>query len=50
MSMALVRFGWTVLLMIPSAVELSVCMGVRGCACPISSRMIRMYTASRAMM
>ena len=33
-----------------SAIELSVCSGVVGCGCPISSRMILMYTASRVMM
>ena len=50
MSIALVRFGWTLLLTTPSAVELSVWIGVGGCLWPISLRMARMYTASRAMM
>ena len=33
-----------------SAIELSVCNGVGGCLCPISTRIILMYTASRVMM
>ena len=32
------------------AIALSVCSGVRGCACPISSRMIQIYTAYLAIM
>ena len=35
--------------MTASAIELSVCSGVGGCLCPISSKMILMYTASLAM-
>jgi hypothetical protein len=31
MSIAFVRFGWILLFITPSAVELSVWMGVRGC-------------------
>ena len=50
MSMAFVRFGVILPLTTPSAIELSVCNGVGGCGCPISSRMILMYTASRAIM
>ena len=50
MSIALVRFGVILPLTILSAIALSVCSGVCGCLCPISSRMILMYTASRAMM
>ena len=50
MSIAFVRFGVILPLTTPSAIELSVCNGVGGCGCPISSKMIRMYTASRAMM
>ena len=44
--MALVRFGWILLLMTPSDVELSVCIGIFGCLCPNSLRIICMYTAS----
>ena len=33
-----------------SSIELSVCNGVGGCLCPISSKMIMVYTASLAMM
>ncbi len=33
-----------------SAIELLVCSSVGGCLCPISSRMILMYTASLAIM
>ena len=50
MSMAFVRFGVILLLMTPSAMALSVWMGVGGCLWPISSRIIRMYTASLAIM
>ena len=46
MYMAFVRFGWILLLMIPYAVELSVWIGVLGCLCSNSSRIIRMYDAS----
>ena len=50
MSMALVRFGCILPLTTPSAIELSVCSGVGGCRCPISSRIILMYTALQAIM
>ena len=50
MSIAFVRFGCILTLTTPSAIELSVCKGVGGCGCPISSRMILMYAASRAIM
>ena len=50
MSIVFVRFGCILALMTASAMALSVWMGVGGCLCPISSRMMRMYTASRAMM
>ena len=33
-----------------SAITLSVCNGIGGCLCPISSKIILMYTASRSMM
>ena len=50
MSMAFVRFGCTLPFITASAMALSVCSGVGGCLCPSSSNMIRMYTASRAIM
>ena len=50
MSIAFVLFGWTFLFTTPSAIELSVWSGVGDCLCPISLRMMRMYTASRATM
>jgi len=50
MSIAFVRFGWTFPFVTASAIALSICNGVGGCACPISSRMIWMYTASLAIM
>ncbi len=50
MSMALVCLGCTLPLMTPSAIALSVCSGVGGCACPSSSRIILMKTASHAIM
>ena len=50
MSSAFVRFGYTLPLMTASAMELSVYNGFGGCAWPISSRMILMYTASLDMM
>ena len=46
----LVCFGWTFLLITSSTIALSVCIGVGGCLCPISSTMMWMYTASLAMM
>ena len=48
MSMDFVRFGWILLSMTPSAVELSVCIGVLGCLCPNYWRIICMYAASMA--
>ena len=50
MSMALVHLGWMMLAMTPSAVELSILMGVGGCGCPISSSRCRSGIASRALM
>ena len=47
MSIALVHFGWILLLISPSAVELSVWIGVLGCLCPNDTRMILMYAASQ---
>ena len=46
MSMALIRVGWILLLMNPSAVELSVYIVVVGCLCLIYSIIICMYAAS----
>ena len=40
MSIDLDRLYLMVLLVMPEAVELSVLMGVGGCGCPISSRMV----------
>jgi hypothetical protein len=48
--MAFVHFDCTLPLITALAIELSVCSGVGGCLCPISSRMILMYTASLAIM
>ena len=42
--------GRILLLIIPSAVELSVWIGVGGCLCPSASKMVRAWAASRAMM
>ena len=50
MSIAFVCFGCIFLLQTAYAIMLSVCNGVGGCLCPISSKIILMYTASRAMM
>ena len=50
MSIALVRFGCTFLLMMPSAVELSVCICVGGWGCPISLRMLRSLIALHPLM
>ena len=49
-SIAFVRFGVILPLITASAIELSVCSGVGGCLCPISSRTICIYTASLDMM
>jgi len=49
MSIALVRLGWILLFITPSAVELSVWMGVRGCGWPISRSICLMCTASFAL-
>eukprot|EP00956_Cyclotella_meneghiniana_P040232 scaffold190159_cov36-Cyclotella_meneghiniana.AAC.1 len=46
--MALVRLGWTRELMMPSAVEVSVWIGVGGCLWPISSRIFLSSTPLRA--
>ena len=48
MSMDFVYFGWILLLITTSAVELSIWIGVRGCLCPNSLRIIRMHAASLA--
>ncbi len=48
MSIAFDRLGVIFALMTASAMALSVCMGVAGCLCPISSNIILMYTASLA--
>ena len=45
-SIAFVSFGCIFPLKTASAIDLSVCNGVGGCLCPISSKMILMYTAS----
>ena len=50
MSIALVLLGWMFLLATPTAVLLSTCMGVWGCLCLISSRVVRTGIASRALM
>ena len=50
MSIALVRFGCILPLMMASAIALSVCRGVGGCLCSNSLSMILMYTALHAMM
>ena len=50
MSMAFVLLGCILPLHTASAIALSVCSGVGGCLCPISSNIILMYTALRAMM
>ena len=47
MSIAFVRFGCTLPFVTASTIKLSVYSGVGGCLCPISLRMIIMYTASR---
>ena len=49
MSMDFVRFGCIFQLHNASSITLSVYNGVGGCLCPISSKVILMYTASRAM-
>ena len=48
MSIAFVCFGFIFMLYIASAMELYVCNGFGGCLYPISSKIILMYTASRA--
>ena len=50
MSIVFVLLGWTFPFTTPSAIELSVCSGVGDCLYPISSRMMRIYTASCAIM
>ena len=49
-SMDFPRFCCILPLTIAPAIEFSVCSGMGGCLCPISSKMIMMYTSSRAMM
>jgi hypothetical protein len=49
MSMALERFCWTVLLMIPSTVELSVLSYVASCLWPISERVVNVTVPSLAL-
>ena len=49
MSIAFVRFGCIFPLHAASAIALSVCNGVVGCLCLISSKIILMYTDLRAM-
>ena len=48
MSIAFVCFGCIFPLHTASDIALSVCNGVGGCLCPISSKIILIYTASRA--
>ena len=48
MSVVLVHFDCTLPLMTPSAIELSIFIGVDGCLCPSASSMIWMYTTSCA--
>ncbi len=48
--MAFVRFDCTLPLITALEIELSVCSSVGDWLCPISSRMILMYTASLAIM
>ena len=50
MSIALVRRGWMLFVTTPNAVLLSVCIGVGGCLCPISSSSCLIATASHALM
>ena len=50
MSMALDMSCLTVLLMMPDAVELSVCIGVGPCGCPISSNGVLSTSPSLALM
>ena len=45
MCIELVHFGWTLLFMMPLAVEWSVSIGVSICGCPSSSRMFLILTA-----
>ena len=49
-SIAFVRFGCILTFTTASSIELSVCNGVGGCLCPISSKMVLMYTASLSIM
>jgi len=49
MSIAFVLFGWTLLVTTACAAVLSVCIGVFGWGCPISSSVLRVGTASRAL-
>ena len=49
MSMAFILLGWMFLLATPTAVLLSICIGVLGCLCPISCSVFLQGTASRAL-
>ena len=48
MSIAFDRLGVIFALMTTSDMALSVCMGMAGCLCPISSNIIHIYTTSLA--
>ncbi len=50
MSIAFDCLGVIFALMTASVMALSVCMGVVGCLCPVSSNFILMHTASLAIM
>ena len=50
MSIALDRFCCIVELVMPSVVELSICNGVGGCACPIYSSVMRRGTTALQLM
>ena len=50
MSIAFVHFGCIFTLYTASDIALSICNGVGGCLCPISSNIILMYMAAREMM
>ena len=50
MSIAFVAFSCISLFTTPHAVELSVCIGVGGCLCPSSLRVLRIGTAFFALM
>ena len=50
MPIAFVFFACILPLQTASDIALSICNGVSGCLCPISSNIILMYTALRAIM